>query len=154
MHYSHILVTTDFSDASKRAFEYAAYQAKMEGSKLSLISVIADWEVPVSFYPYISSPERIEEYRQSLLTQAKKQLEEFAVGLFHSQKVETHVVLSIKAVSDEIVDYAATHECDLIVMASHGKGAVTSLLLGSTLQKVINAARCPVLVIPQKPKEK
>ena len=52
--------------------------------------------------------------------------------------------------SQEIVRYAAEHAIDLIVVASHGYGPLRQLLLGSTAERVLHHAPCPVLVVPSK----
>ncbi len=48
---------------------------------------------------------------------------------------------------EAIIDHARTHQCDLIVMASHGRRGVTALLLGSETQKVLTHSTIPVLVV-------
>jgi nucleotide-binding universal stress UspA family protein len=47
----------------------------------------------------------------------------------------------------EIAAYARRHACDLIVMGSHGRGAMTGLLLGSVTQKTLSGCRTPVLIV-------
>jgi nucleotide-binding universal stress UspA family protein len=49
---------------------------------------------------------------------------------------------------DEIVGFAAREKADLVVMATHGYGAVKRALLGSTAQSVARHAPCPVLMVP------
>ncbi|MBX7143301.1 MAG: universal stress protein [Oligoflexia bacterium] len=148
MHYKHILVTTDFSDASMAAFDIAAYQAKMEGSAITLLTVVPDWEVPPSLLEYVPVPEKIDEYRAQVMAGSEKRLTKLASEKFHSQKVSTHVLISSRSEGVEITDYARRHNCDLIVIATRGHGALASLVLGSTVQKVLLSAPCPVLVIP------
>jgi nucleotide-binding universal stress UspA family protein len=150
MHYSHILVTTDFSEDSIRAFDFAAYEGKMEDCKISLLAVINDWDVPPVFLQDIANPEAITQYRKELLEKGKTKLEEYASSLFHNQKVETHATLATDPAGKVIVDYAEKNNCDLIVMASHGRGALGNLLLGSVVQRVVKQSSCPVLVIPKK----
>lgn len=49
--------------------------------------------------------------------------------------------------SSEIIDYAQTHEADLIVMPSHGRTGISRFLLGSVAERVVRYAHCPVLVL-------
>jgi len=147
MIYKHILVTTDLSEDSTAAFEHAAYQAKFDGSRITLLTVVSDWQVPTSLYPYMAGPERIEEYRSYLADEAKKQLERYR-DRFHGQQITPAVVLSTRPVAQEITDFAAKNSCDLVVMSSRGHGALGVLFLGSTLQAVLKLSTCPVLVIP------
>lgn len=148
MHYKHILVTTDFSDASMAAFDTAAYQAKMEGSAITLLTVVPDWEVPPSLLEYVPVPERIDEYRAQVMAGSEKRLAKIASEKFHGQKVNTNVIISSRSEGMEITDFAKKHKCDLIVIATRGHGALATLVLGSTVQKVLLSAPCPVLVIP------
>ena len=53
----------------------------------------------------------------------------------------------------EIINYAGKHRADLIVIATHGRGGLTRALLGSTTDKVVHKAPCPVLVVRQKQHE-
>jgi nucleotide-binding universal stress UspA family protein len=46
-----------------------------------------------------------------------------------------------------IVDYAAQHAIDLIVMGTHGRGAISHLLMGSVAERVVRTAGCPVLTV-------
>ena len=46
-----------------------------------------------------------------------------------------------------IVRYARAHEVDLIVMGTHGRGAVQHLLLGSVAEQIVRQATCPVLTV-------
>jgi nucleotide-binding universal stress UspA family protein len=48
---------------------------------------------------------------------------------------------------EAIIEHARTMECDLIVMASHGRRGVTALLLGSETQKVLTHTKVPVLIV-------
>jgi nucleotide-binding universal stress UspA family protein len=148
MYSERVLVTTDFSADSERAFEQAAYLAKMDGSKVTLLTVVSDWEVPHNLYPYLAAPERIEEYRTYLVSEAERQLKKYKEK-FHGQDIETKVIASIKPVAQEISDYARNNGMNLIIMSSHGRGALGNLFLGSVLQAVLKLAPCPVLVVPK-----
>jgi nucleotide-binding universal stress UspA family protein len=46
-----------------------------------------------------------------------------------------------------IVEYAQNHEIDLIVMGTHGRGALAHLFMGSVAERVVRLARCPVLTV-------
>lgn len=50
--------------------------------------------------------------------------------------------------SGEIVDYAVEHDCDTIVMGTHGRGGIDRLLLGSVAERVVRAASVPVVTVP------
>ena len=48
---------------------------------------------------------------------------------------------------EAIIEHARKHDCDLIVMGSHGRRGVSALLLGSETQKVLTHSKIPVLVV-------
>ena len=50
--------------------------------------------------------------------------------------------------SDEIVEYAAEHACDTIVMGTHGRGGIDRLLLGSVAERVVRTSTVPVVTVP------
>ena len=147
MHFNHILVTTDFSDASKVAFDIAAYQSKMEGTKVTLLTVARDWIVPPEMMSQVAMPERIEEYRKNIRKQAEDQLRPLT-SRFHGQKVELKIIVSMNEPADDICEFAKSAGCDLIVMSTQGHGSLGALIMGSTSQKVVRHAPCPVLLVP------
>lgn len=148
MHFKNVLITTDFSDFSFEAFRRAAQQASHEQGKLTLITVVSDWVVPPSLFEEIPLPERIDEYRKDILDAATERLNKLATEHFRDVKLDTKVILTVRSVAQEICDFARAQGCDLIVMASHGRGAVASAILGSVTQKVLGHTPCPVLVVP------
>lgn len=150
MRFDNVLVTTDFSDDSLRALETAAYEAKMSGAKITLVTVVSDWEVPVYIAHEVPNPETIAAYRKQTLEAAEKKIQELISTHFHGQKVQGKVLMSSKPVAQEICDIASNEGCNLIIISSHGRGAIGNMLLGSVVQKVLKLAPCPVLVIPKK----
>lgn len=148
MHFKKMLVTTDFSDAASAAYELAAYQAKFEGTEITLLNVVTDWVVPVSMYEYIPQPERIEDYRRAVIEKSRTELEKIAKKSFHGQKVLCEALPTEAPPHRAICDYATKKQFDLIVISSHGHGAIGALVLGSTVQRVVQHAPCPVLVMP------
>ena len=59
----------------------------------------------------------------------------------------TGVVVQSDLVAESIIAAAAKHECDLVVMASHGRKGITRVLLGSETQHVLTHSTVPVLVL-------
>ena len=151
MNFQNILVTTDFSEASMAAFEIAAYQAKMSGSKVTLLNVVGDWDVPETLLRQIPNPESVSAYRNELLQNSRKEIEDLATKHFHGQDVISDVIISTDPIAQEICGYAKKHSVDLIIMSGHGRGSLGDFFLGSVVQRTIKLAECPVLVVP-KPK--
>ena len=149
MHFQKILVTTDFSDESYRAFELASYAAKMEGSEITLLSVIEDWDVPPALVPSMPHAESIAAYREEMVQHATEKLKKIAEEQFHQAKVNYKVIAGNRGPARHILDYAKQCGAELIVLSSHGRGALGRLFLGSVVQQVLKEATCPVLVAPQ-----
>jgi nucleotide-binding universal stress UspA family protein len=71
-----------------------------------------------------------------------------ALALFSKTKVEAELVrLEGRNVGDVIVEYLAAHPADLLVMGSHGHGALATLVMGSVTTQVLANSRVPVLIV-------
>ncbi len=131
-----IMVTTDFSDGTPDALAYAFSVAQENESRVTLLHVVHDVSVDVS-----------DKYRESLLGGVRKQLEDMVPAEAKNwcdvvARVETGVPYRIilRTLEDEKID--------LLVMNIHGKGMLDRALLGSTAERVVRAASCPVMLIP------
>ncbi len=151
MYYKHILVTTDFSPAAERVFDIAAYQAKMEGSRVSLVHVVEELLAPTLFHEFDLGGVDVEAMQKRYHDDIEKKLSKIAATSFHGQKVETHAIPKTHSVANSICEYAKSNGCDLLIMASQGRSG-TLQLLGSVSERVVREAPCAVLVIPPKVK--
>lgn len=148
MNFEKILITTDFSEESMRAFDLSAYEAKMEGSQVTLLYVFDDFFIPPSVLGQMPNPNQIiEDTKKSSM----KKLEELAEKYFgtHGIEVKAELVSTSEPPAHAIVDYATANNINLIVMSSHGKNGFQKLFIGSVVDKVVRLAKCPVLVIPK-----
>jgi len=152
MHFDKILVPTDFSPDSLSMLETASYQSKMSGAEVVLLHVALDWQVPATLYEYIPDPKLIDEYRKNVHESSQKQLDQLAKEHFHGQKVKTEVLMTVKSIGQTICDYAKANGYGLIIMSTHGHGALATLFIGSVASKVLQLSECPVLVIPRRKK--
>lgn len=145
--YKKILVATDGSDLSEKAVNSAISLAALAGAALVVLKVVPGY--PQSYFEgglalQAAEVNRIEqqwaEEGQWVVDEVKK--------LAELQGVKTHA-LTVKSdiVSDAIIATAKTENCDLIVMASHGRKGVKRLLLGSETHQVLTHAHVPVLVL-------
>lgn len=140
--FAKILVTTDFSAQSLPGLEQAAILARKFGSELALVFVAEDHLPPLLT---LDGRERIlEKHRE----QAADRLADYAAKHLGGLTVETAALAGVAP--QEIVRYAKEHDVDLIVMASRGYGPIRQLLLGSTAERVLHHAHCPVLMVPSK----
>lgn len=140
-----ILATTDLSEQSLPGVRQAASLARRLDARVALLYVLEDHLPPIMMFT--TEEERgglLEEHR----ARAAGKLREYAERHLAGCETETAAVLGIA--DKEIVRFAKEKEVDLIVMASHGYGPVRQLLLGSTTERVLHHAACPVLVIPSK----
>jgi nucleotide-binding universal stress UspA family protein len=143
-----ILCPVDFSAPSERALAYAAATAKWYDARLDVLHV--HWEVPaVNPIPSLT-PDPAAQLSQRDLGHA--QIFEMATRLVQPvQDADVPVHLEVRderAIHRGILDYARERNVDLIVMGTHGRSGVERWLLGSTADKVIRKAACPVLIVP------
>lgn len=145
--YHRILVATDGSELAAKAEQNAIALAALTKAELVIVKVVGVY--PQSYFEGALSIDvqeisRVEnkwlDAGQSVVNAIKTKAEEAGV------KTEAVVVKS-ERVSDAILAVAKKHECDLIVMASHGRNGLQRLLLGSETQSVLAHAHIPVLVL-------
>lgn len=141
-----ILLTTDFSDTSKLAFGHARALAESFGATIVLTYVEEDRVPPFTVeYAGVQFQEIVDAHRKH----ATEALEKIAAEEFKTVNVETRVGLGIP--HREIARLAESEGVDLIVMATHGRGFISHALFGSTTERVVRHAPCPVLTIPGRP---
>ncbi len=150
----HILVTTDLSEASEAAFDYAKEQLKLMGkdkSRITLLKVIAS--VPpasIKFEYGLALPDK-KGMLEKVYKHASEQIQKLAEKQFAGLPVETAVVKPKKAVYQEIINFAKTNNVSLIVMSTHGRTGAKHFLLGSVAERVVRKSPCPVMIVPAKP---
>ena len=140
-----VLYCTDFSENASRAFAYALEAVALrKGSELHLIHVIP--EPDAQFWKsYIYDAEG------DVDEKAKKDIDEKIDREYRPQIPEGLVFKTAFRIGKshlEILKYAEEIGAGLIVLGRQGTGALTSLLIGSVAEKVVQKAHCPVLVIP------
>jgi universal stress protein A len=137
-----ILVPLDFSATSQRALDYARGLALRLDAALHLVHVC---EVPTlasaSMDAYTIA---YTDWSQRLGDEAERELVKITTAI-PDLKVTTEVLFGRAAPA--IVEAAATNEADLIVMGTHGHGAVMHLMLGNVAERVVRTAPCPVLTV-------
>ncbi|MEL1135416.1 universal stress protein [Desulfitobacterium sp. THU1] len=140
--YKKILVPTDASEFSVRAYKTALELAKQFGAEIVLMHVTytpqALWGYTVS-YGFTMSQEDI-------LKNAELALEATLAGI-DTGEVPVRTVLEIGHPVMKIIDQIKQDEIDLVIIGSHGYGPITGSVLGSVSQRVLQKAPCPVLLI-------
>ena len=139
-----ILVPIDFSQHSQQALIYAKEWAKQWSATLHLIHVIEPVIFPVDWgYTPVDLSNVEKEYQQT----AESELTKIIESLHNEGYSAIPQVLHGGRSSDEIIQYAKDHGISMICIATNGRGGVEHLLLGSTTERVVRKAPCPVLVI-------
>jgi nucleotide-binding universal stress UspA family protein len=146
MKFKSILLPTDFSDESLYALSYAADLARLFNAKLYILHVIYDIEKASNLH--IPHPSITELYKD-LESQAKKNLESFGIDIREDLK-DTETVVLRGIPYEEIIKFAQGKNIDLIIIGTLPKSGIERFFVGSTTQRVIRNAPCPVLVVTKK----
>ncbi|MGI5864584.1 MAG: universal stress protein [Myxococcales bacterium] len=142
-----IVCPIDFSEPSRDAMRVAVDLAKRLGAELVLLHV---YQLPgvatpeAAIYGGRSPVDRL----IKVVTQALGEWKSEALGMGASE-VTTHAASGVAYA--EIVRFAEEQACDLIVMGTHGRTAVLRVLVGSTAERVVRHAPCPVLTVRRAP---
>lgn len=142
-----ILVPIDFSDPSSKALRYAVGFAEQFGAVLSLVHVL-------ELDPYVNR--LLNQLPGSLERDMAKHAEEKLAALAQSEiheliPVRHHV--RIGKPYQEIVALAKSSKFDLIIMPTQGLTGLKHAVIGSTAERVVRYAPCPVLVVRTKERE-
>lgn len=142
--YKHILIPTDGSELSDRAVHAGVDLAKAIDAKVTLLTATPPFKVFAS-NPLVltDTPETYEKDAEAVAQMRFRDAVAYARG--------KGVTAETEHVHDEhpfnaIIEAASKNRCDLIVMASHGRGGVKGLLLGSETHKVLTHSKIPVQV--------
>jgi universal stress protein A len=132
-----ILCAVDFSDASAAALAYAGRLARSSRAELVLVHA---FDIPASLtYADVENPAD---------PTVRQRLEELSLSSSETRAVR---VLHAGPPGEVICWLAQHHECDLIVMGTHGRTGLKHLLLGSVAEFVMRHARCPVATVRERP---
>ena len=143
-----ILVPIDFSPPSKNAFKYAVRFAEEFGGELTLLYVLE----PASMTGYLAIPEATA-FVEGDIVAAGKHLRSLIASVRNGKIKRPHWKVRAGLPSHEIVEVAKELEVDLIVIATHGYTGWKHFCIGSTAERVVRAAPCPVLVVREKEHE-
>lgn len=138
-----ILTAIDFSECSDFAFEYALALARQFNSELTVLHVINEPVDLRGFYvPHISFEQLEKEIEEGAIAMMDKFCRE-RMGDFTSYK--TAIVTGIPY--EEITRKAGETGASLIVIGTHGRTGLDHIIFGSTAERVVRSAVCPVLTI-------
>ncbi len=137
--YQSLLVPFDGSEFSRKALTRAGEMAREDGGQVTVLYVIPRYEEMMEFY-------RSDSIKKSLHAEAEKIIEE-ARKIAASQGITIKTEIRDGHAADEIVAAANKLEYDLIAMGTYGWKGMSNAIMGSTTNRVISHASCPVLVV-------
>ncbi len=141
-----ILVPMDFSESSRKALQYALAFAKLFNSEIALVHVV----------PNVSAESRLAfdmpELQRSLMKEGQEKLDAEA-KLYAGGPVKITVSVLKGVPFHEIVQAGQKFNVDLIVLGTHGRTGLRHVLMGSTAERVVQHATCPVLVVREREHE-
>ena len=143
-----ILVPIDFSPPSKNAFRYAVRFAQEFGGELTLLYVLE----PQSMTGFMAIPEATA-FVESDIVAAGKNLRSLIASVRNSRIERPRWKVRGGLPAHEIVEAAKEMDVDVIVIATHGYTGWKHFCIGSTAERVVRAAPCPVLVVREKEHE-
>ena len=139
--YKHILIATDGSDLSEQAIEHGIALAKSVGASVTAVTVTEP------FYPSAFDQKMVEQYKDHVASLATKHLDVAKEAAEAAGVVYELLRIEHGQPYKAIIDTAESKKCDAIVMASHGRGGLSSIVLGSETVKVLTHSAIPVIVV-------
>jgi len=140
--FQRILIATDFSETCSRAVEYGVMMAKTLGASIHVLHVLQD-DTPLVVDGLTYLPQN---FFEELEQRAAGRLEE-VIPRADRDKLAVTLVMRRGSPFLEIIRYARDQNMDLIVLGTHGRGALAHVLMGSVAEKVVRKAPCPVLTV-------
>ncbi len=137
-----LLVTLDGSNFAERVLPYARASSRLE-SEVLLLTVP---QVPEA-HQYGALVEEIQKLREQAELQAHQYLEQVAESL-RKHGVQARVIVKGARPAETIVSVAEEEQVDVVMLATHGRGGLDRLFVGSVADKVVQQAPCPVFLVP------
>jgi nucleotide-binding universal stress UspA family protein len=146
--YKHILIATDGSELAQRAVTHGLMLAKSVGAQVSFLTATKMWSAMEmtghathgELHPTEDYETKSAKWANEVLAACREQADKAGV-------ISTTIHVSDADPDKAIVETAKTRGCDLIVMASHGRGPIGRLLLGSVALKVLTYTSIPVQIV-------
>ncbi len=137
-----ILVPIDFSKLSKAALPWATFLAEQFKAEVVLLHVVEKFPID-----YLMGRELTSHTIVPLMKQAEADLERAAADLAKSFGIKISAAVREGKPHEEICEAAKTLAVDLVVLTTHGYTGLKHVWLGSTAERVVRHAVCPVLVV-------
>ncbi len=141
-----ILCPIDFSDVTEKVIDEATKLARVFSCKLLLLHIAAP---DPEFAGYSVGPQHERDWRSLTLNKEHRYIQTKAKTL-ENEGINVVPLLVQGVVVDKILNKIDKFDIDMVVMGTHGHGALYSMLVGSVSKGVIKNAKCPVLLVPAK----
>ena len=138
-----VLVPLVFSVLSDAALQRASQMARQFGSKLVLVHAVEPIIQPVE---YAIVPAEMEEINIRQVSSCRTRLIRLKDRL-EEEGIQCKVEVKLGRPWQVVAETAKRLRCDLIIIPTHGRSGVRHLLMGSTAERVVQHAHCPVLVL-------
>lgn len=138
--YKKILVPTDGSEFAKKAQKQALFLAKVSGAEIIAVSVTEN-----NFIQGLPLNDEVFQLNQILNERSEENLKEF--DKLNEDSIKISHVIREGSPARVILEVAKDENVDLIVMGSSGKSGFDRFIMGSVADKVVNSAKCAVLVV-------
>ena len=147
LHLQHVLVPMDFSTVAEKALDYAMPFAEQFGAKITVLHIV---ELPTPSVDFVICDLDREGYQKA----AQQQLDSLTRKRISATGPET-IATAIRSGLPwfEICKAAKELDAGLIILTTHGHTGLKRVLLGSTAERVVRHAPCPVLVVREKERE-
>lgn len=140
-----VLVATDFGPASEAALNYGRNIARQFDARLHVLHVTPNmYLTTASPYGYAVVPAGLQDEVEA---SSRQQTEALLTDEDWQTLRATAVTVTHATPAAAIVDYARAERIDLIVVGTHGRGAMAHLVMGSVAERVVRTAPCPVLTV-------
>lgn len=141
-----ILVPLDFSDISEHVLDVAGGLAKPLNAKLWLVHVAAP---EPDFVGFDVGPESVREGRADELRKEHVDLQSLTTDLL-KRSIQSEALLVQGPTADTLIAMIARLNADMVVMGSHGRGALYKTFVGSISEQLLTKSKVPVVIVPKK----
>jgi nucleotide-binding universal stress UspA family protein len=143
MEINKVLFTTDFSEGTSHALSYAVDIAKKYDAKLYVLHAVHSGFV----YPGLHIPHSsFDIVRKEMEDAAHKALRKVCASASEiCKEIESSVAHGVPY--EEILKFSQANQIDMIIVGTHGRKGLDRAILGSTAERVVRNAKCPVLVV-------
>ena len=142
--FKRILIPTDGSDLTSKAVSTALGLARIHGAQLFTISVKEPFPYSAVSEMQPTPPQEFFDAQERI---ARERVDAVLAAARSAEVPCEATTLEALHPWEAIIEHAGAHQCDLIVMSSHGRRGVSALLLGSETQKVLTHCKVPVLIV-------